>query len=32
MNSEVGSGGSGDDGNGSDVGTCGGKYSDDGGG
>ncbi|GJR94277.1 hypothetical protein Tco_0045845 [Tanacetum coccineum] len=32
MNSEVGSGGSGDDGNGNDVGTCGGKCSDDGGG
>ncbi|GKG66482.1 hypothetical protein Tco_0701751, partial [Tanacetum coccineum] len=32
MNSEVGSGGSGDDGNGNDVGTDGGKCSDDGGG
>ncbi|GJZ94136.1 hypothetical protein Tco_0666339 [Tanacetum coccineum] len=30
MNSEAGSGGSGDDGNGNDVGTCGGKCSNDG--
>ncbi|GKG54192.1 hypothetical protein Tco_0557715, partial [Tanacetum coccineum] len=32
MNSEFSSGGSGDDGNGNDMGTCGGKCSDDGGG
>ncbi|GKC76477.1 hypothetical protein Tco_1127251, partial [Tanacetum coccineum] len=32
INSEVGSGGSGDDGNGNDMGTYGGKCSDDGGG
>ncbi|GJS98257.1 hypothetical protein Tco_0819427 [Tanacetum coccineum] len=32
MNSEAGSGGSDDDGNGNDVGTYGGKCSDDGGG
>ncbi|GKF53253.1 hypothetical protein Tco_0160163, partial [Tanacetum coccineum] len=32
MNSEAGSGGSSDDGNGNDVGTCSGKCSDDGGG
>ncbi|GKD56680.1 hypothetical protein Tco_1290067, partial [Tanacetum coccineum] len=32
MNIEAGSGGSGDDSNGNDVGTCGGKCSDDGGG
>ncbi|GKB48983.1 hypothetical protein Tco_0899736 [Tanacetum coccineum] len=32
INSEAGSGGSGDDGNGNDVGTCGGKCSGDGGG
>ncbi|GJX70000.1 hypothetical protein Tco_0307171 [Tanacetum coccineum] len=32
MDSEAGSGGSGDDGNGNYVGTCGGKCSDDGGG
>ncbi|GKF76454.1 hypothetical protein Tco_0225898 [Tanacetum coccineum] len=32
MNSEGGSGGSSDDGNGNDMGTCGGKCSDDGGG
>ncbi|GKF82377.1 hypothetical protein Tco_0244033, partial [Tanacetum coccineum] len=32
MNSEADIGGSGDNGNGNDVGTCGGKCSDDGGG